>query len=83
MLAVQRRSLWNTGRECSVCKLLTFPSDSGLLSDACLMRLWAELRNEGRLVLCSTPVCETQESEAVTCKKASLRQMLLQSAVSS
>ena len=55
MLAAHRWDLRNTSRECSVCKLLTFPSDPGLLSDACLVRIWAELRNEGRFVLCSRP----------------------------
>ena len=59
MLAAQRRDLRNTSRVYSVRKLLTFPSDSGLLRDACLVRIRAELRNEGRFVLCSTPTSES------------------------
>ena len=68
VLSAQRWDLRSTSRTCSVCKLLTFPSDSGLLRDACLVRIWAELRNEGRFVLCSTLALERHQSGTTTSK---------------
>ena len=60
MLAAERFIRSKLAEAGSVCKLLTLPSNSGLLSDACLMRIWAELRNEGCFVLCSTPAFKSK-----------------------